>query len=177
MSLYLLLTQNFYHIDELSSLECNAPDPLFLFQYRRPQNIVQNTHRNAKPKCVLKDWACADVEKKHKHTHTHSSEWTFLPLLKSHARSGLIIPAAGTWDFSFFPLKSNMNYLALCWSRWVSAPRFPPQFHYSFSVCAWTVYVVIITSQHYKVYGLLAANAGLLLAFLHHRMSSYNRTA
>lgn len=104
---------------------------------------VQNMHRNAEQKYVLRNWACADVEKKHKHTHTHThSEWTFLPLLKSHARPGLIIPAAGTWDFSFFPLKSNMNYLALCWSRWVSALRFPPHFHQSFSVCAWTVYVV-----------------------------------
>lgn len=173
MSLYLLLTQNFYHRVELSCSWSTSPIPVS----QTTKYQTYKTHRNAKAKCVLKDWACADVEKEHKHTHTHSFEWTFLPLLKSHARSGLIIPAAGTWDFSFFPLKSNMNYLALCWSRWVSAPRFPPQFHYFFSVCAWTVYVVIITSQHYKIYGLLTANAGLLLAFLHHRMSSYNRTA
>lgn len=58
---------------------------------------------------------------------THTIEWSvFWTLLKSCARPSLIITAAETWDFSFFPLKSNMNYLALCWSRWVSALSFPP---------------------------------------------------
>lgn len=58
---------------------------------------------------------------------THTVEWSvFWTLLKSCAWPSLIITAAETWDFSFFPLKSNMNYLALCWSRWVSALSFPP---------------------------------------------------
>lgn len=76
-------------------------------------------------------------------TRTHTLELAvFLPLLKSYARPSLIIPAAGTWDFSFFPLKSNMNYLALCWSRWVSALSFPSPFPYCISLSLRAVYVV-----------------------------------
>lgn len=82
------------------------------------------------------------MENQRKNTHLYGL-FFFLLLFKSYARPSLIIPAAGTWDFSFFPLKSNMNYLALCWSRWVSALSFPPQFHYCISLSLWAVDVAV----------------------------------
>ncbi len=80
-------------------------------------------------------------------TQEHTLEWAvFLLLLKSYARPSLIIPAAGTWNFSFFPLKSNMNYLALCWSRWVFALSFPPQFPYCISLSLSELWMLLLAS-------------------------------